>query len=616
MTDPDSWRYVDSASNPSDDASRGLLASKFSKDCRWLKGPKFLWEDGAMEQKNLEKYNYKPTQEIKKEISLEMKKAVVLVSMATAQSNEFDLESLKSISSWYRCKRAVVNCLYVKEKLKNKLNGISRKKFHSAEKLSEAERILIRAIQGKHFEKEINLLKNIEESKKTSSRDRKLVLSKKSALWRLDPILDSHGILRVGGRVKKSSLSLDLVHPVILPKKERLVDLIVQQFHKDCNHMGRGITHNSIRQNGFWIINGSSVVSQAIHGCVTCRKLRKPTEIQKMGDLPSDRMAEEPPFTYCGVDLFGPFQVKERRSLLKRYGVLFTCLSSRAVHLETVNSLETDAFINSLRRFMARRGPVKMLRSDRGTNLVGAFNELRKEEAIMNEEKIKDYLLHKGCNDLEFRFNVPHSSHMGGAWERQIRTVRNALEVVLKENSMHLDDELLRTLFCEVENIVNCRPLNTLNLSDSELPEPLTPSHIVTMKSQVLVPPPGNFQRPDLYLKRRWRRVQYLSNLFWSRWKLEFLHKMQERVKWTSPGRNVKKGDIVLLKEDGLPRNVWRMAKVISTSSGEDGYVRKVALKIATKELSKDGRRHHNLTILERPVHKIVLLVESAEDSS
>ena len=139
-----------------------------------------------------------------------------------------------------------------------------------------------------------------------------------------------------------------------------------------------------------------------------------------MADLPEDRLEPAPPFTYCAVDYFGPFFVKEARKSHKRYGVLFTCMASRAIHIEVANTLTTDSFINALRRFLAIRGPIRQLRSDQGTNFVGARNELRNALSELDKDHIKQFLLRQNCDFIEFKMNVPSASHMGGVWERQI----------------------------------------------------------------------------------------------------------------------------------------------------------------------------------------------------
>jgi hypothetical protein len=114
---------------------------------------------------------------------------------------------------------------------------------------------------------------------------------------------------------------------------------------------------------------------------------------QKMADLPKERVTPAPPFTYCGIDYFGPFVVKQGRKEVKRYGAVFMCMASRAVHIETAVSLETDSFINALRRFIARRGPVREIRSDQGTNLVGAEKELNLALKEMNHDEIQKSLV-------------------------------------------------------------------------------------------------------------------------------------------------------------------------------------------------------------------------------
>ena len=133
-----------------------------------------------------------------------------------------------------------------------------------------------------------------------------------------------------------------------------------------------------------------------------------------MATLPEDRVESAEPFSYCAVDLFDPFLIKEGRKELKRSGVLFTCMASRAVHIETANTLSTDSFINCLRRMMAIRGPIRQSRCDQGTNFVGAKSEFQREYKKMNHKKIETFLNSKGCDDIEFKMNVLSASHMGG----------------------------------------------------------------------------------------------------------------------------------------------------------------------------------------------------------
>ncbi|XP_075888907.1 leucine-rich repeat and coiled-coil domain-containing protein 1-like [Nelusetta ayraudi] len=204
-------------------------------------------------------------------------------------------------------------------------------------------------------------------------------------------------------------------------------------------------------------------------------------------------------------DFFGPFEIKRGRSIVKRYGVIFTCLNIRAVHLETAHTLNTDSCINAIRRFIARRGEVKVIRSDNGTNFVRAERELREVVQSLNNRQIQTAALNKGITWL---FNPPAGSHHGGVWERQIRTVRRILNALLHQQI--LDDEGLATLLCEVESIINDRPITKASNDPMDL-EPLTPNHLLLLKTKPSLPP-GVFSADDCYSKRRWRQVQYMAD--------------------------------------------------------------------------------------------------------
>lgn len=273
-----------------------------------------------------------------------------------------------------------------------------------------------------------------------------------------------------------------------------------------------------------------------------------------------------------------------------------------------LEDLTTDAFINALRCFIAIRGAVREIRSDQGTNFVGVKNELTKALKELDKDRLTAYLSQKQC---DFIMNVPDASHMGGVWERQIRTVLSVLSWVLSQSSGRLDDASLRTFFYEAMSIINSRPLTTDTINDPKGLEPLTPNHLLTMKSSVPLPPPGKFAPEDLYAKKRWRRVQYLTEQFWSRWRKEYLANITLRQRWRTPRRNVKIGDIVIVKEEGIPRSEWRLGRVLDVCEDEDGLVRKATIQIGNRKLGKEGQRLTKPSILERPIHKLVVLVEN-----
>ena len=217
---------------------------------------------------------------------------------------------------------------------------------------------------------------------------------------------------------------------------------------------------------------------------------------------------------------------------------------------------------------------------------MGAKNELEAALMEMDNCDIQRELLKHSCDSITWKMNVLHSSHMGGVWERQIRTVRSVLSGLPQNHGKQLDDESLRKLVTEVETITNIRPLTIDDLTDPDSLDVLTPNHLLTMKSSVVLAPPGNFQRADIYSRKRWRRVQHLSEEFWQRWKKN----LQVRHKWTAPHRNLEEGDIVILKDDNSPRNFWKLARVVAIYPDEDEYVRKVMVEVAEQSRDANGK--------------------------
>lgn len=313
-----------------------------------------------------------------------------------------------------------------------------------------------------------------------------------------------------------------------------------------------------------------------------------------MADLPECRLLpDDPPFTRVGMDYFGPFLVRKGRAQVKRYGVIFTCLAVRAVHLEVASSLDTDACLNAIRRFVARRGQVKEMYSDNGTNLRAADIELKHALQQWNSSQITRNLQQKG---IQWHFNPPAGSHHGGSWERLIRSVRKILNVTTKEQV--LDEEGLQTLLCEAEAIINSRPITRASSDLNDL-EALTPNHLLLLKTKPSLPP-GVFKRDDQYVRRRWKQVQYLADIFWKRWCKEYLTQLQERQRWSIIGRNLHVGDVVLIVDETSPRSSWPLGKVVETFPDRKGLVRQVKVRTKTSELC-------------RPITKLCLLLESEE---
>ena len=579
---PSQWKYVGTKANPADDASRGLTADAIVQCNRWTRGPEFLWLD----EESWPKTPIAVTEEIQKEpTGHEIRATFATRSSATS----FDImKVLQQFSSWYSLKKFVawilrfkgrLRCAAAKRKQGQELQFPKEKKISpiDVDELREAERTIVKLVQSQTFKEELMSLR--------SSRKE---VKKSSSIVKLDPTCIEE-ILCVGGRLQKSPIDQEAKHPTILPKNHHVSDLIIRHYHLVSGHSGAEHTLSLIRQK-YWIIKARVSLRRILSSCFDCRRRNAPVGQQKMASLPQDRVSPSaPPFSHVGVDCFGPFNVRRGRSTAKRYGVLFTCLSIRAIHVEVAHSLDTDSFINALRRFVARRGQPVLIRSDNGGNFVKGEKELREAVRKWNQHKIHEFLLAK---DIKWTFNPPAGSHHGGVWERCICTVRKVMAALLKEQT--LDDEGLLTLTCEVEAIVNGRPITKVS-DDPRDPEALTPNHLLLLRSGPALPP-GLFTKIDSYSRRRWRQVQYLADVFWRRWKREYLPALQERKKWISTTQNFAVSDVVLVLDENLPRCSWPIGRVLEVfQSQADGLVRSVRVKTKT-------------SVLMRPIDKIVLL--------
>lgn len=255
------------------------------------------------------------------------------------------------------------------------------------------------------------------------------------------------------------------------------------------------------------------------------------------------------PFTYTGVDYFGPIEVTIGRRREKRWGVIFTCLTTRAIHLELASSLFTDSAIMAVRRMIARRGCPTEMMSDNGTNFRGAETELKRALLDVNWDRIEDFAVNKG---FKWKFIPPAAPHMGGCWERLIKCVKTALKAILKERAPR--EETLRTLLAKTEHTVNSRPLTHVS-EDLRDGEALTPNHFLIGASSGTVIP-GKFNNADLYSRKQWRIAQRLADMFWNRWVREYTPTLITRTKWSQENTALKVGDIVVVVDCALPSDI------------------------------------------------------------
>ena len=587
----DQWRHVPGTINPADLLSRGSKSiNDFVKCEEWKFGPEFLCKDEIFwPQNTFDSHISDSDIEIKKEVD------VFSTQVATENVENPTLQLLQASSDWFKLRCRVAYMLRLKEGLKNKTWKNDRL---TTFELQFAEKIIWKYLQQIYFSEIYETLKL------------GLPLKKKHFLTKLNPFMDEEGLIKVGGRFRNSLFPEEVKHPVILPNGHHAVRLYIESVHKKVGHFGRENIVSQLHQE-VYIVGCKKLVDKLLRNCIICRKLHTRPSEQIMGDLPKDRLTgDQPAFTSTGTDFFGPYLVSRGRGKVreKRYGVLFTCMASRAMHIEIAHSLDVDSFINALRRFIARRGPVKILRSDNGTNFVAGNKELKDSLKSWNENQIDDWCK---ARDINWKFNPPAAPHFGGIWEREVQSIKKVMNAMLQEfsNQVKMTDELLLTLMCEIEDILNNRPLTAVSM-DSDNLEALTPNHILRLQSKSMFPI-GVFSENNLYLRKRWRQVQYLADVFWARWRREYIPLLRERQKWTLAKRSHQEGDLVLVVDQLLPRNLWCLGRIVGVTKDDLGHVRAARVKVARY---KEGQNFKmGISYLDRPISKLILLREAEE---
>ena len=283
-----------------------------------------------------------------------------------------------------------------------------------------------------------------------------------------------------------------------------------------------------------WIPVCRGLIRKVLHDCLYCKEERIKPPVPLMSDLPQDRLdIHEKPFQNTGIDFFRPILVKlskktrANQAKAKRYGVIFTCMTTRAVHLEIAGDVSSDSFILSLRCFIAHRGNVKNIRSDNGTNFIGAEKELKAAINEIDKEKVMTEIIEKGIH-FSWKFNPPSSPWMGGAWESLIKSVKRSLKAITLDRIF--TEEALYTFLCEVESLLNNRPV-TPSSDDINDYEALTPNHLILGNSSSNNPP-CKCQNDEIYYREKWRAVQGAANMFWNRWRKEYFPTLIQRWKW------------------------------------------------------------------------------------
>lgn len=563
---PSYWHHVRSEENAADCATRGVSAQQLLDSSLWWEGPSWLIN---FDPANIKQESYKfPTIEIKTRVhaALDKNKFSFIIELLEQHSS---LVSVARIVSWIS--RFIL-------RIRNKSS--SREKVLTSCELNAAYDLIAKHVQYQDFYNEI-------ESIRKTGR-----VHSGSKICNLNPYMDEHGLLRVGGRLENADLCSSAKHPIILSNHSRLTNLVIDQAHLITLHGGPRLTLAYIRDR-YWIISGMRTVKRQLRMCVKCRRYSHDKLQPIMADLPQARVTPSRPFTHSGVDFTGHVELKANKGrgikTVKGYVAVFVCLSTKAIHLELVSDLGTSAFIAAFRRFCARRGTPSHVYSDNGTNFVGANRVLKKEyREILDSINSSDFLKSISDQNIHWHFNAPAWPSAGGLWEAAVKSLKYHLRRVLGDQKLTYEE--FSTLLCQVEACLNSRPLCQL----SEDPEDgfLTPGHFL-IGGPLLSRP--HTEQHSLTYHSRWQLVQAMMKNFWSRWSSEYLQQLQARNKWRKPSQNVEINNIVLIKEENQPPGKWALGRIQDLHPGRDGQVRVVTIKTSKN-------------IIQRPVNKLVLL--------
>ena len=549
------WRHCPGRDNPADTPSRGSTPTELSTNQLWLNGPTWLYHT-----LDLTNDDFDLPEECYKELKRRVEQHVLLSIPSSCLSNIIDCEKYSSLHRLLRVTSLVVKFIH-----------LIRPTFRTYN-----DALLCWLIESQRL----------------------LPTNPKFLLWKRQFRLFQHEfkLWRCNGRLSNSSLSTSAQTPILLESGHHITRLIVQNAHQRVMHNGVRETLNEIRTK-YWLIQ---YVRKSIHHCLVCKRYEgQPHQSVPPPSLPEYRVKRSRPFVATGVDFAGPLYVKSSAVFGKPkvWLCIYTCCATRAVHLDIVPNLDAQTFIRSFKRFTARRGIPAMMISDNGRTFKSAAKLI---EALFSEPKLMTYL-DETC--VKWKFNLEKAPWQGGIFERMIKSAKRCLRKSIGRNSLTYEE--LVTLVIEVEAVLNSRPLTYIVSDDFE--EPLTPSHLLIGFRVLSLPDPiteQNFVDDNLSTEALIRRRRHLSKTldkFWKQWKREYLHELREHHRHFNVKKGitniVTEGEIVTVYDEGHPRGLWRLGRILEVIKGTDGNVRGALVRVQ----SKSGRS----TILRRPIQQL-----------
>lgn len=545
-TEPEIWHYVPTDQNPADLASRGLFPNDLINNNLWWNGPKWL----KMHEQNW------PTQPNNFNTVFEMR--IARLAHAAILENDF----FERFSNWDKLLKCAATCLRFANNCRHEQKA---NEPISLPELRLATTRIIQNTQHRYFSDELEDL------------NRGRCVSTASKIANLCPFLDENGIMRVGGRLRNSALPYSQMHPIILSADAHISRLIIDNAHHTTMHGGENATLAAVRSK-YWIIKAKSITKTYLRNCVRCAKVNTRSMSQMMADLPAPRVGISRPFTYCGVDYAGPFDIRTSKGRghrsFKGYIALFICLATKAIHLETVSDLKATGFIAALKRLISRRGAPSHMYSDNGTNFCAGNKFIQAQDRLETKRINNEVMGFATKRNMEWHFNPPASPHFGGLWEAGVKSVKTHLR---KLANTTFTFEEFSTILCQIEACLNSRPLCPMT-NDPEDLRILTPAHFLIGDS-IIAPTDHSAEENNLNLLTRWQLVQKMHINFWHHWSREYLTRLQQRPKWLRTRENLNVGDLVLICDNNIAPTKWPLGRIVKTIQGQDELVRVAEVK-------------------------------------
>ncbi|XP_002735894.1 uncharacterized protein LOC100369374 [Saccoglossus kowalevskii] len=589
----DDIKYCPTAENPANLLTRGITTNDLNRSKLWWEGPHWLkggkWpkcdlfdaSENAVLKLNITD-EFEPVKDMNTNCHRDELENVdelkpcdklnteICVAKPCGISKVIDIDRFQSLSKLLRVTTLVSRFIsnLKRDKTTRDVGSIT------TQELCHAETMWIYSVQNQRYCNEKSALKS--QSNFPLARQIKLYL-------------DDENIIRCGGRIHNAPVDYDAKFPILLPAHHKFSELSITQTHAQTLHSGVESTVTLLRQR-YWIPKCRSTVKSVLYKCITCKRLGgKSYEVPLALPLPSNRVTQAPPFRVIGLDYTGELHIKRYDGTkTKAYICLFTCASTRAVHLEVVPNLTPAAFLRALRRFAARRSYPHIIISDNQSKFCAANNELNN---LFNENEIKSFLAGKG---ITWNFIPKRAPNFGGFYERLIGMTKNCLCKVLGCAFVNMNE--LVTLVCEIEAVLNDRPLTHIS-TDINDPQPLTPLHLINGRLLTTLPhtlvdnSDADFEiTTPSEANKRAKYLPELHQRFHRRWLTEYILALRERHqnnKNNVTSNRIKIGDIVLVHSDTQKRLLWPLAKVEKLHVRNDGLVRSADIRTKTGKTSR-----------------------------